>query len=222
MTATLASHQPASPLHDSTSLPAPPGFGGRRNRTRIAFGLVVIVVCVLATASLFSSANNRSAVLTVARTVPAGHAITSDDLTTARVSVGVDVPTMAASERDVVVGRVAAVTLIAGSLLLPADVSVTAGVPVGMAIVGASLKPGQYPVSLTAGDHVDLVETASPSAVGNAPSPVELGAASVLDVEPSQDGSDTLALSLLVPDGAAANVAGDGAAGQLSVMVVGG
>jgi len=221
MTATLAPHQPASPSNGSTSRSAAPGFGGRRNRTRIAFGLVVMVVCVLATASLFSSANNRSAVLIVRRTVPAGHAITSGDLATVRVSVGAELPTMAASERGAVVGRVAAVTLVAGSLLLPADVSGTAGVPAGMAIVGASLKPGQYPVSLAAGDHVDLVETASLSATGNAPAPVNLGGASVLDVEPSQDGSDTLALSLLVPNGAAARVAGDGAAGQLSVVVVG-
>ena len=138
MTSTLTSRQPTSPSTNSATLPSSAGLGGRRNRTRIALGLVVIVLCVLATASLFSSVNNRSAVLAVRRAVPAGHAITADDLTTARVSVGVDIHTMPSSERDAVVGRVAAVTLASGSLLVPADVSNAERVPVGMAIVGAS------------------------------------------------------------------------------------
>jgi SAF domain len=217
MTATISS---TAPTNNGTSLLVPARIGGRRNRTRIALGLVVTVLCVLATATLFSSANHRTVVLTVRRTVPAGHAISSDDLATAGVSVGADVQTMGAATRDVVVGRVAAVTLVAGSLLVPADVSAAARVPVGMTIVGASLKPGQYPVSVAAGDDVELVETVSPATIESAP-PTDRGAAHVLDVEPSSDGSGTLALSLLVPNGAAVNVAGDAAAGRLSVMVVG-
>jgi hypothetical protein len=222
MTATISSPPMAVPATNGTPRPVPAGFTGRRNRTRIALGLVVIVLCVLATASLFSSANHRAAVLTVRRTVPAGHAISSDDLSAARVWVGTDVQTMPATAADVVVGRVAAVTLVIGSLLVPADVSATARVPVGMAIVGASLKTGQYPVSLAAGDDVEVVETASPAAIGDTGAPTERGTARVLDVQPSQDGSGTLALSLLVPNDAAANVAGDSAAGRLAVMVVGG
>jgi hypothetical protein len=222
MTATISAPQTAASANNHTPFLVPTRSGARRNRTRIALGLVVIVVCVLATASLFSSANHRTVVLTVRRTVPAGRAIRADDLATARVTVGADVQTMAAAARDVVVGRVAAVTLVAGSLLVPADVSVTARVPVGMAIVGASVKPGQYPVSLAAGDDVELVETASPATIGASAPPADRGAAHVLDVEASTDGSGTLALSLLVPTGAAANVAGDAAAGRLTVMVVGG
>ncbi len=220
MTSTLASHHPTSLSANGASHPPAVGFGGRRNRTRIALGLVVIVLCVLATASLFSSANNRPAVLTVRRAVPAGRAIVSDDLATARVAAGRDVRMVPASERDRIVGRVAAVALVVGSLLVPADVSNAARVPHGMAIVGASLKAGQYPVSLAPGDQVKLVETASPSAIGTA-APVDRGTANVLDVDQSPDGSGTLALSLLVPTDAAIGVASDGAAGRLSVMVVG-
>ena len=76
-------------------------------------------------------------------------------------------------------------------------------VPVGMTIVGASLKPGQYPVSVAAGDDVELVETASPATIGASAAPIDRGAARVLDVDASSDGSGTLALSLLVPNGAA-------------------
>jgi hypothetical protein len=222
MTATLAPHELATPSHSGARHPSRAARGERRNRTRVALGLVVIVLSVLATASLFSSANKRAQVLTVRREVPAGRAIRSDDLGVARVSLGLDVHSMPASERDRVIGRVAAVTLVAGSLLVPDDVSNEAHVPDGMAIVGASLKAGQYPVTLAPGDSVRLVETASPSAIGDAAAPLDRGGAKVLDVARSQSSSDTLSVSILVPTRAAADVAGDGAAGRLSVMVVAG
>jgi hypothetical protein len=222
MTATLAPHQSASPSPNGARLPSRVARGERRNRSRMALGLVVIVLSVLATANLFSSANKRAQVLTLRHEVPAGRAIRSDDLGFARVSLGAGVHSMSASDRDRVIGRVAAVTLVAGSLLVPDDVSNEARVPDDMAIVGASLKAGQYPIALAPGDSVRLVETASPSAIGDAAAPVDRGGARVLDVARSQNGSDTLAVSLLVPTHAAANVASDGAAGRLSVMVVAG
>ncbi len=221
MTATIARHHPTQSSPNGTG-GLPRGVqGGRRNRTRIALGLVVIVLCVLATASLFSSANNRAQVLTVRHAVPAGHTIGTDDLAVARVSVGADVRTTPASALDRVVGHVAAVTLVAGSLLVPDDVSAAARVPSGMAIVGASLKAGQYPASLTPGDEVRLVEIAAPSGIGDS-APIDRGRASVLDVARSRDSPDALAVSLQVPKAAATNVAGDGAAGRLSLVVVAG
>ena len=222
MTATLTPHQATSHTPNATRVPPPEPRRGRRDRTRIALGLIVIILCVLGTASLFSSTNNRDQVLMVRRQVPAGHAIGPDDLGVVRVSVGPDVSAVPASARERVVGRVAAVTLVAGSLLVQNEVSDAAGVPDGMAVVGASLKAGQYPVSLAPGDKVRLVETASQSAVGDAVEPVDLGGASVLDVERSQSSPDALAVSLLVPRRAASNAAGDGAAGRLSLVVVAG
>jgi len=221
MTTTLTPRHGTAPSPNGTGRPHSGSHGTRRSRTRIALGLVVIVVCVLATASLFSSANNRAQVLTVGRAVPVGHIIESADLGIARVSVGSDVPTTPAAERDRIVGHVAAVTLVAGSLLVADDVSAAVGVPDGMAVVGAALKTGQYPVALAPGDNVHLVETASPSALANT-APVDRGSATVLDVAQAQNGQDALSVSLLVPIGTSSRVASDGAAGRLSVVVVGG
>jgi hypothetical protein len=221
MTATIARPQHAQLATNGPGLPRT-AQGGGRNRTRIALGLVVIVLCLLATASLFSSANNRTQVLALRHAVPAGHTIASGDLAITRVSVGTDVRTTPASALDRIVGRVAAVALVPGSLLSPDDVSVAARVPSGMAIVGASLKAGQYPVSLAPGDEVRLVEIPAPSAVGDSAAPVDRGRASVLDVARSQDSPDALAVSLLVPTAGATNIAGDGAAGRLSLVVVAG
>jgi len=220
MTATLAPHPASTQSHNGTHTASPAGHKAHRSRTRIALGLLVIVLCVLATASLFSSTNDRAQVLTVRRGVPAGHIIANADVGVARVSVGPDVRTTPASERDHVVGHVAAVTLVAGSLLVADDVSSAMAVPGGMAVVGAALKAGQYPVALAPGDNVRLVETASPSALGNSVAPVDRGRATVLEVAHSQNGQDALSVSLLVPLDAAAVVANDGAAGRLSVVVV--
>ena len=220
MTETLTPHHAFTPSINGASGPSPVAHKAHRSRTRIALGLLVIVLCVLATASLFSTTNHRAQVLTVRRAIPAGHIIEPDDLAIARVSVGPDVHTTLASDRDRVVGHVAAVTLVAGSLLVADDVSGAMAVPGGMAVVGAALKTGQFPVALAPGDNVRLVETASPSALGNTVAPIDRGRATVLDVAPSQDGQDALSVSLLVPLNAAAVVASDGAAGRLSVVVV--
>jgi hypothetical protein len=222
MTATFARHQPAQSSPNGTGSLPRAAQAGRRDRTRIALGLVVIVLCVLATASLFSSANKRAQVLALRHAVPAGHTIASGDLASAGVSVGPDIRTMPASSLDRVVGRVAAVDLVPGSLLSPDDVSDAARVPIGVAIVGASLKAGQYPVSLAPGDEVRLVEIAAPSAVGESAAPLDRGRASVLDVSRSKDSPDALAVSLLVPTAAATTIAGDGSSGRLSLVVVAG
>ncbi len=222
MTATIARHQPAQSSQNGVGGLPRAAQAGRRNRTRIALGLVVIVLCVLATASLFSSANNRSQVLSLRHAVPAGHTIASGDLAITRVSVGPGIRTTPASALDRVVGRVAAVALVPGSLLSPDDVSAAARVPTGMAIVGASLKAGQYPVSLAPGDEVRLVEIAAPSAVGESAAPLDRGRASVLDVAGSKDSPDALAVSLLVPTAASTTIAGDGASGRLSLVVIAG
>ena len=108
MTATIARHQPAQSSPNRADRLPRAAQGGRRNRTRIALGLVVIVLRVLATASLFSSANNRAEVLALRHAVPAGHTIASGDLAITRVSVGADVRTTPASALDRIIGRVAA------------------------------------------------------------------------------------------------------------------
>ena len=220
MTETLTPHHAFTPSINGARRPSPVAHKAHRSRTRIALGLLVIVLCVLATASLFSTTNHRAQVLTVRRQIPAGHIIEPDDLAIARVSVGPDVRTTPAVDRDRVVGHVAAVTLVEGSLLVADDVSGAMAVPGGMAVVGAALKTGQYPVALAPGDHVKLVETASTSALGNTVAPVDRGPATVLDVAQSQNGQDALSVSLLVRADAAAVVASDGAAGRLSVVVV--
>jgi SAF domain len=220
VTTMVAPRPPVLSTGNGARSPSPAAHTGRRNRTRIALGVVVIVLCVLATASLFSNANKRNAVLVVRRQIPAGRSITADDLSVARVSVEAGVQTIPSSDRAHLVGRVAAVTLMPGSLLTPEEVSNDARVPDGMAVVGASLKVGQYPASLTTSDNVHLLEVAPPAAMGDAAVPIDRGRATVIDAAVRKDTSDSLAASLLVPAAAADDVANASAAGRLVVVVV--
>ncbi len=220
MTTTIGPHKPAPASPNGVRTTPSPVGAARRNRTRIALGLVVIVVCVLATGSLFSSANKRVPVLAIRRAVPAGHTIAADDLAVVRVSAGPGIRTVTASNRERLVGRVASRMLVTGSLLAPEDVSDAARVPDGMAVVGAALKIGQYPVSLAPGDNVELIETASLTTNGDAAAPTGRGHATVIDIAQRKDSPDALAVSLLVPSATAPDVASAGVAGRLSVVVV--
>jgi len=99
MTSTLTrKHSPKAsvPGGDPRALPSA-GFGvashrsgaGPRNRntTRIAVGVTVLVVSVLATLTLYSSAGDRQTVIAVRRDVGAGQTIVADDLKEVSISV---------------------------------------------------------------------------------------------------------------------------------------
>jgi len=224
MATTTLTRPKAPPVPSNGHRPptAAPERAGRRNRTRIALGLLVIVLSVLGTVSLYSSTGDRVEVIAVRRTVPAGQVVTDDDLGTVSIAKGSGLAVVSVADRAEMVGKVAAVGLVPGSLLAPEQLRDGPAVENGMAIAGAVLKPGQYPVGLQAGDEVLLVETPTAAATGAATAPVERGRARVLDVAASADGSSSVAVSLVVPRGVATSVANAGAAGRLSLVVVGG
>jgi hypothetical protein len=195
---------------------------GRRNRTRIALGLLVIVLSVLGTVSLYSSSSNRIDVITIRRTVPAGQVVTNEDLGTASIASRSGLATVSVADRAQLVGKIAAVGLVPGSLLAPDQLRNGPAVEDGKAIAGAVVKAGQYPVGMQAGDEVLMVEAPPPTANARASAAIEQGRARVLDVATAEDGSSTVAVSLVVPRGAATAVANAGAGGRLSLVVIGG
>lgn len=205
------------PRQPIASPPAP-----RRNRTRMALGVVVLVMCVLGAVALYQRASNRVEVVAIRHAVPAGQVVTASDLMTVSIAAGTDLRTVDAASRDSVVGQIAAVALVPGSLLAPAQVSDGPRIPAGMALVGATLKPGQFPTGVQVGDTVLLVEAAAPSSAEAGGMPRDRGRATVMELDPVEDASTSIAASLLVPEAAASPIAGAGASGRLSVIVVGG
>jgi hypothetical protein len=215
----------------TTPPPAPPtnGFGPqipvlrrRRNVPGAVLGALVVVVCAFAVGAWASSVGQRTAVLVVARDVPAGAVITASDLTSAGVAAGHSVTAIPASDSAQVVGRVAAERLAAGTLLVRAELATGPLVPSGSAVVGLALKPGMFPAALEPGERTTLVITPTQSGgTGGSGGSVLVSGATVSQMQASPDGQSTL-VSVVVPASDAPAVAAAGAQGSVSLVVDGG
>ena len=220
MTTTLTRPKAPQPLNGQRPSPAPEPVG-RRNRARMMVGLVVLVLCVLGAITLYGKASDRIEVLAVRRPVAPGQQITAEDIGTVSITVDSNLRTMSVSQRAEVVGQIALVGLVPGSLLAPSQINDGPRVPAGMVITGATLKPGQFPIGLRAGDDVLLVETPLTTATGAAAEPITRGNAQVLEVERLDNATSSLAVSLIVPATSASSIASAGAGGRLTLVVVG-
>jgi len=157
-------------------------------------------------------------VIGVVRDVPIGQKITEEDLREVSIAGGSGLQSISADDAATVIGRTASVQLIGGSLLNPGQLADGPSLPEGTVIAGAVLKGGQYPVGLSIGDTVDVVETTSPDASGVG-EPVVRGRATVTDIAEPDDGQSQLLVSLAVPSDAATAVSSAGAAGRISLVV---
>ena len=222
-TATRPTHRETvgSPPGRATALgttTAPPRSPRSRSTERIAIGVLVVALSALGAAVLFSSAADRVTVIGVARDVPIGQKITEEDLREVSIAGGSGLQSIPADDAATVIGRTASVQLIGGSLLNPGQLADGPSLPEGTVIAGAVLKGGQYPVGLSIGDTVDVVETTSPDASGVG-EPVVRGRATVTDIAEPDDGQSQLLVSLAVPSEAATAVSSAGAAGRISLVV---
>ncbi|MGH9009573.1 MAG: SAF domain-containing protein [Acidimicrobiia bacterium] len=209
----------------ASPLPATPALASsaQRNRSRVAAGALILVACTLAAVVIYGRVGDRRAVLAMARGVEVGQTLQASDLRVVHVSTEPGLDTIPATGRSRVVGQPAAVRLVPGSLLSPAEIGGGAALPDGMALVGAILKPGQFPLGLAPGDTVALV-AAPASGAGlavTADSPAEPPTAIVVAVERATDATGNTAVSLQLPAKAASLIAGAGAAGRLNLVVVG-
>ena len=195
--------------------------GLRRNRSRIGMGLVVIALSVLGTVALVSRSAQRQQVLALVREVPAGAAITDADLTTVELPLDTGLPVIASADSAKVLGQVAAGTLPGGTLLHRSHLAPHVRIPEGMALLGAVLEAGEYPVGLREGDEVRLIAAPGPSADAGNPGVADLGVGEVRELAEPPTGSAALVVSLLVPGDSAAAISAAGGEGRISLVVIG-
>ncbi len=217
--------------HPPTSDRRPPGglrlapVRRQRRPALVLLGLLLVLAGGAVAGGLYLQAGGRVAVLAVARPVLAGHAIGEQDLVEVRISADPTLQAIPAADRGEVVGKVATVALLPGSLVPRQALSASRVPGVGQAMVGLALKPGQLPDALQAGDRVMLVATPPANGTGaaGATAPEEdavlVGDARVYSVRPTEAGDATL-VSLLVDRDAAPRVARAQAAGQASLVLV--
>lgn len=184
----------------------------RWNRARIAAGVTVLAVSALGGVALYGNAGDRAPVLAVARTVDAGEIIETADLTVVRVAADRGVEVIRASERNQIVGRPAAVGLVPGSLLTRGALATGPLVPDGWSVIGAVLKPGQFPLGLRPGDEVTMLVVPETGQGDGGPSPVLGVLVAIEEMRPGE-----VSASLAVPGPATRDLAVAGAQGRLAL-----
>ncbi|MEW6470914.1 MAG: SAF domain-containing protein [Actinomycetota bacterium] len=218
-----------------TSAAALPPLGRKVSRPLLGVGVVVVVLCALAFASVYSGAAERTLVLAVAKDVAPGDAIGDADLRDVELSVGPGIKAIPASDRKTVVGQRAAVALAPGSLLTRSQLAAGPRLAAGEALVPVALASGRFPPELGPGDTVAVVATApggsalfdttqqtmvthDGSSSGTTPVLVQ---AKVLSVRPDTAPTRGALISLVVDDKVAPTVLAAGAAGRVGLLLVG-
>lgn len=241
--ATASSSAPRRPVVASgaQSLRLFPRVSGRRPAMAVA-SVVVVVTCAALFAVIYVHSSRLVAVIGVAREIAQGQIVEVTDLRQVDVSLAGGVDVVPVADASEVIGKSASVTLLAGTLLSPADVGVTKALPTGRAIVGVDLKPGMMPATgVTAGETVLVVlttptgtalsggtsnATSGSSATRTAPSgqAAVIATATVIGVDnsPNDGGAGDAVVSLDVPLAQAPLVADSSAAGQAALVLVGG
>lgn len=123
----------------------------------LVVGLMVVVIGALISGVASAQAGHRSSVLAIAKAVPSGQVIQSSDVEVVRISADPQLRPMLDTQRSSVVGHVAAVSLIPGTLLTSAAIGPSTELGNNDSQVGIALKAGQYPPGLAAGQHVRVI-----------------------------------------------------------------
>ena len=180
-----------------------------RHRGRVAAGAALLATSALLAVLVYGNLGDRSAVLAVAAEIRPGQVIEENDLRVVRVAADPGVATIAASRRGEIVGRRASVGLLPGALLGPETVTDGPTVPAGSTVIGAVVKPGQYPIGLREGDEVVVLVT------GDGADGSGTGVEAVIVSVSSRSGPEGTAISLAVPSADSAALARAGAQGRL-------
>ncbi|WNV75296.1 SAF domain-containing protein [Geodermatophilus sp. DSM 44513] len=183
----------------------------------------MVILGALGAAYLATSLGKTSPVIAIARDVPWGQTLTAADLVESRISADPALAPIPYSERDQVIGLIAATTLTPGSLLTR-DALTGQRLPApGQQLVGVGVSAVQLPATtLRPGDDVLLV----PVAGGRVPAAAEGAAPSVVEatvVQTGSPGTDGLrVVDVLVDAADGPDVAARAAAGLIAIVVVAG
>jgi hypothetical protein len=223
---------PTGPLTATRPPNAAPGaapyrLGSARRRRPAVLALAIALVAAggLGGGVLYTATGTRVGVIALARDVPAGQAITRDDLAEARISLDPALHPLSVNSK--VIGMRATADLKAGSLLTGADLTNDPLVLPDQQVVGLSAKAAQLPAArLHAGSLVVIVSTpaanggADSGAAATGPATPTLTAITVRVVDvgaPDSDGNIVVDVAAPAAQGAAlANLA---AGGRFAVLI---
>lgn len=189
----------------------------------VGIGVLAIVLAALGAATLFRAVGPSQEYLAVAQDVPVGSQVLSEDLRVVRLNSSPGLSPVPVNQVDQVVGRYAAVSLTAGTLLTMAQLTDQQVPAPGEQLVAIGVSRDRLPGrTLRAGDPVLLVATSAQGAAPAAPdAQPRTFDARVHDLQDGNGrGTDLVVVSLLVAERDGAVVAALAAAGQLTVVLV--
>lgn len=210
------------PMSEQPSDPVPAANETRRLRSRrnprlLVIGIVAALVGAVAGAWMLTTISQTAPVLVVARPVPAGAVLTTQDLATAQLPADPAIAFIPATDRDTVIGQRAATDLVAGAVLAPGATTADPVPAPEMSVVGVALKPSQMPaMPLGVGDQVRVVvgvregDPVPDRDVADLP-------AVVTDLQVGEDG--TSVVDLTVPQGQANQLAVWASTGRVVLVV---
>lgn len=138
-------------------LPQPPR---ERKPALAALAVLLILGGALGSATLVLRSGKTTSVIVLAKDVPAGAKLTTEDFREAEVSnADSGVTTVAWAQRTTVADYYAKVSLVAGSLLVSDMVSGQGAGGAGTLTIGVSLAAGDMPGGLVEGDRIRLYST---------------------------------------------------------------
>ncbi|MCQ4080729.1 hypothetical protein NGB36_08960 [Streptomyces sp. RB6PN25] len=210
-----------------------------------ALAVLLILVGALGSTVLVLRAGNKIQAIKIIAPVAQGQSIPSSAITEVDVASGTGINYVPWSQRNELSGFRAATTLVPGTALVGEMLTQQSGLASGKVLVGLSLKDGQYPPGLKAGDTVAayLVSTSgstdSGAASGSSSGPgsgktsssstagggnLLAASATVQSATPSTDSngvsSGNLPVTLVVDQSDAPALAQAASAGQVALVVV--
>lgn len=184
----------------------------------VGIGVLAIVLSALGAATLFRAIGPSQEYLAVARDVPVGAQMTSEDLQVVRLNSSPGLSPVPAGQVEQVVGGYAAVPLTAGTLLTMDQLTDQRVPGPGQQLVAIGLSRDRLPGgTLAAGDPVLLVATSSQVGPGDPPSTFP---ARVHDLQESEGRGNDMVVSLLVAERDGAVVAALAADDRLTVVLL--
>ncbi len=199
--------------------------------------IAVVATCSALFALLYVRSSRLVADIAVTHQIAQGEIIEGSDLRQVDVALSGGMSAVPVSDAAQVIGRPAAVTLLAGTLLIPPDLGGPPALSSGQSIVGMDLKPGMLPAAgVEPGEGVLLVLTGpagepvtgntstQSSSSGPSGQSQDVIAATVagVDTSPDDSGAGDVVVSVQVPIASASLVAGWSAAGQVALVQTGG
>jgi hypothetical protein len=172
----------------------------------------------LAAQWLIRDAGDRVPVLVVARPVHAGDLLQQADLRAVELALEPGVAVVSASQADLVIGKVARVDLVTGSVVAPQQVGDTAGPPAGQVLVVLGLTASRLPATgLRPGDHVLVVST--PATEADAPDVLPSTIPALVVRVGSSDVNGVTPVDVHAATGDGPSLAARAATGRIAVIV---